>query len=90
MIAEIATVRYRPSFASAKNPPKRPRRLRVPMKLVTMFADFADEMCKSPTKYVTRFIDMPITHTRSESSTPEPVISALAFYFIIIIIIKRR
>ena len=50
MVAEIATVRYLPSLASAKNPPRRPRRLRVPMKLVTIVADFADGMCKSPTK----------------------------------------
>ena len=68
IIAKIATVKYRPSLASAKKPPKRPRRLRVPMKLVTMFADFADEICNTPTRYVTKFIDMPMTHILSESS----------------------
>lgn len=69
--AEIATILYRPSLASAKKPPRSPKRLRVPMKFVTMVADFADEMCKSPTRYVTRFIDMPITHILSESSLPK-------------------
>lgn len=68
--AKIATVKYRPSFASAKKPPSRPRRFSVPMKLVTMVADFADDKCKSPTKYVTKFIDMPIAHILSESSVP--------------------
>ena len=38
------------------------------MKLVTMFADFADEICSTPTRYVTKFIDMPMTHILSESS----------------------
>lgn len=70
MEAKIETVRYLPSFASARKPPSRPRRLRVPMKLVTTVADLAEEMCKSPTKYVTRFIDIPITHILSESSVP--------------------
>lgn len=44
--------------------------MRVPMKLVTMVADFADEICKSPTKYVTKFMDIPMTHILSESSVP--------------------
>lgn len=70
MDAKIATVKYRPSLASAKKPPRRPRRLRVPMKLVTMVADFADEICSSPTRYVTKFMDMPMTHILSESSVP--------------------
>jgi hypothetical protein len=68
IVPKIATARYRPSLASAKKPPRRPRRLRVPMKLVTMVADFADEICKTPTKYVTKFMDMPITHILSDSS----------------------
>lgn len=68
MIPEIVTAKYRPSLASAKKPPRRPRRLRVPMKLVTMVADFADEICNSPTKYVTKFMDIPITQILSESS----------------------
>lgn len=44
--------------------------MRVPMKFVTIFADFADERCKIPTKYVTKFMDMPITHILSDSSVP--------------------
>ena len=68
MDAKIATVKYRPSLASAKKPPRRPRRLSVPMKLVTMVADFAEEICSSPTRYVTKFIEMPMMHILSESS----------------------
>ena len=48
--AKIATVRYRPSLASATNPPNKPNRFRVPMKLVTMVADFDDERCMYPIK----------------------------------------
>lgn len=70
MDANIATVKYRPSLASATNPPNNPRRLRVPMKLVTIVADFDDERCRSPTKYVTKFIEIPITHTLSANSVP--------------------
>lgn len=40
------------------------------MKLVTMFADFADGRFNLPTKYVTKFIDIPITHILSDSSVP--------------------
>ena len=68
MAPKVATAKYRPSLASAKKPPRRPRRLRVPMKLVTMVADFADGICKISTKYVTKFMDMPITHILSDSS----------------------
>lgn len=42
MVAEMATVMYLPSFASAKKPPRRPSKLRVPIKLVTMVAEFAE------------------------------------------------
>jgi hypothetical protein len=42
MVAEMATVTYLPSFASAKNPPRRPSKLRVPIKLVTMVAELAE------------------------------------------------
>lgn len=66
----MATVRKRPSLASAMKPASRARRLSVPMKFVTMFADLEVEIWRSPTKYVTKFIDMPITHTLSDSSDP--------------------
>lgn len=70
MDAKIATVKYRPSLASATNPPNKPKRLRVPMKLVTIVADFDDVRCRYPTKYVTKFIEIPITHTLSANSVP--------------------
>lgn len=70
MEAKVATVRYLPSLASAKKPPRSPRRLRAPRKLVTIVADLAEVRCNSPTRYVTKFIDIPITHILSESSVP--------------------
>lgn len=70
MEPEIATVRYLPSFASATKPPSNPRRFKVPRKLVTIVADFADDRFKSPTKYVTKFILIPIRHILSDSSVP--------------------
>ncbi|XP_057755634.1 uncharacterized protein LOC130974801 [Arachis stenosperma] len=50
---------------SAKKPPRWPRRLRVPIKLVNNVADLADGRFKIPTKNVTKFIDIPITHSFS-------------------------
>lgn len=50
MVADITTVKYLPSFASAKKPPRRPRRLRVPITLVTMVAELAEGRCKVPIK----------------------------------------
>jgi len=70
MVAEMAMVRKRPSLASARKPPTRASRLSVPMKLVTTLADRELERWRSPTRYVTRFMEMPITHTRSASSVP--------------------
>ena len=72
MDAEITTVKCRPSLASAKKPLRRSSKLKAPTKLVTIVADFAVEICNSPTKYVTKFIDMPITHILSESSDLAP------------------
>ncbi|GAB2284045.1 hypothetical protein Dimus_018525, partial [Dionaea muscipula] len=43
IVAKITNVRYRPNLASAKKPPRRPRRFGVPKKLVTIFADFDAE-----------------------------------------------
>lgn len=71
MVENIATVKYRPSFASAKKPARSARRLRLPMKLVTIVADFAVGICRSPTKYVTKFIEIPTTQILSASSEPK-------------------
>jgi hypothetical protein len=57
-------------LASATKPPRKARRLSVPMKLVTMLADWALERCRAPTRYVTMFVETPITPTRSASSVP--------------------
>lgn len=70
MVADMATVKYLPSFASARKPPRRPSKLRVPIKLVTMVAELAEWRCKSPTKYVTKFMEIPMTHILSASSVP--------------------
>lgn len=68
---KMRMAKKRPILASAMNPPKRARRLRVPMKFETIFADFEEERCKDPWRYVTKFIDIPITQILSESSVPK-------------------
>ena len=70
MDANKIMAKYRPNLASAKNPPKRASILSDPMKFVTMFADSDDERCNCPRRYVTKFIDTPITQILSESSIP--------------------
>jgi len=43
----------------------------VPMKLVTVFAEFALPKCMVPVKYVTKFTATPIVVNLSLASTPE-------------------
>ena len=60
----------RPRKESARNPPSKQRRKEVPIKSVTMLAEFELGRCIVSIRYVTKFTAIPIVDSLSTTSIP--------------------